>query len=107
MTNKEIIQQISTIRDEIAEKEKAKEKLFDQLKANYPIQPGDKVRVTTPAWNYTKEKTLPPDVKVGIVGSLRITSNIVIPDIYPIKKDGTPAKVGVFYPGYNSKIEKI
>ena len=105
MSNEEIMSKIEALRIEITEKEGDIENLFSQLKANYPIQPGDKVRVTTAGsktWGRSEK------AEEGQCTELEIHYDNTIRAIcYPFKKDGTVAKTGKIWISHDTKIEKI
>jgi len=109
MTNERIIEEITVIRDRIAILETNIAGLFEELKKNYPIQPGDKVRVTQKGakhWNTGKQAS--DTVQEGQCTELEIHWDDTVRAIcYPFKKDGTVAKTGKIWISHDTTIEKI
>jgi len=102
--------------------------LHEQLKKNSPIQPGDRVRITTPAhpavrnevYGTIKKGDIIPEKDKGIAECVEIEIrtdvwqgadvddiDIALPVYHPITKTGVVAKVGRFTAGNNDIIEKI
>ena len=129
MTNETINIYIKEWRATIAHAESKIKELHEQLKKNSPIQPGDRVRITTPAhpatWNEVygtiKRGDIIPEKDKGIAECVEIEINKMStynketeewedearPVYHPITKANVVAKVGRFTAGSNDIIEKI
>lgn len=109
MTDEEIRYEIGELNDQISDLKFSISKLHALLKANSPIQPGDRIRVITPFPAHWR-KGEPDTVVDGQCTELEIddwNNDKVRIIYYPITKSGTVAKIGRAYPGQNSKVEKI
>ena len=97
MTNEEIKMRLQQCDTQISKINTEKEELYTILKANYYIQPGDKVKVIK---GNSKEE-------IGQCTALELSGTNPRPVIYPYKKDGEVSKNGRIYVWYGDKIEKL
>ena len=129
MTNETINKCIKQLRQIINDAEDEIKTLHHFLRDNSPIQPGDRVRITTPAhpatWNEVygtiKRGDIIPEKDKGIAECVEIEINKMStynketeewedearPVYHPITKANVVAKVGRFTAGSNDIIEKI
>jgi hypothetical protein len=82
--------------------------LFEQLKKNYPIQPGDKVRITTKVKNRSTGKAEPDNVQEGQCIELAVHYDDTIRLIcYPYKANGEVSSKGKIWISHDTTVEKI
>ena len=106
MSNEEIMQQVTALRDEIGKKQEQIQGLFELLKKNYPIQPGDKVRITQKGNRIWEDR--PDKIEEGQCTELEIHYDDTIqPICYPYKANGEVSSRGKIWIHHDTTIEKI
>ncbi len=103
MTDEQIKIEIDKKNDQIGILNDDIKNLEAQWIANSPIQVGDKIKITNT--DYRKQEYS----NTGIVKSIDPCryGDYLVYNCLPLKKDGTVAKVGLFYNNDRSTIEKL
>jgi hypothetical protein len=108
MSNEEIAMRLQQCRSHIEDVEIEIRDLFEQLKKNYPIQPGDKVRITTKVKNRSTGKAEPDNVQEGQCIELAVHYDDTIRLIcYPYKANGEVSSKGKIWISHDTTVEKI